>query len=417
VTTPTTPTPPRPPRTAVSGTILARRPLRPCPPAPVRVVTDAERRARLGTRHALASPVRGPLEAARAVVCLHATEPASVYLSAYARCGATRADVDEALYDERTIVRQLAMRRTVFAVPRDLLGAVLGSASARVAKQQQDLLARTITAAGVSADGTAWVKQTCAATLALLHQAPATTAQLRTQLPALAVRLAPPERGAGAAPAPVAPRVMTVLAAGGAVVRGRNNGGWTVSRPFWTPAETWLGGPSPLIPEAEGYAEIVRRWLWAFGPGTEADIVWWLGATKTAVRRALTDVGALPVRLQDGSPAWLHPDDGDEVAAPAPWAALLPTLDPTTMGWQRRSFHIDADLAGTVYDRAGNGRRTAWCDGRIIGTWTQQQDGTVKVLTATPLGNDATTALARAATQLTVWLAGHVIRSSLQPQG
>lgn len=67
-------------------------------------------------------------------------------------------------------------------------------------------------------------------------------------------------------------------------------------------------------------------------PGTEADLVWWLGATKGAVRRALDDVGAVAVQLEDGEGAWLRPDDQDPVADPGPWAALLPALDPTTMG-------------------------------------------------------------------------------------
>src|SRR4051812_5549427 len=96
--------------------------------SPVRTVTDAERRARLGVRHALAEPVPDVLSAARAVVCLHATEPSSVHLSARARCGASPAGVDAALYTERSLVKQLAMRRTVFAFPVDLLPAVRGSA-------------------------------------------------------------------------------------------------------------------------------------------------------------------------------------------------------------------------------------------------------------------------------------------------
>ena len=81
----------------------------------VRHVDDDERRARLGVRHALAAPVADPLAAARAVTCLHATEPASVHLAAWARAGASVADVDHALYVDRSIVKQLAMRRTVFA--------------------------------------------------------------------------------------------------------------------------------------------------------------------------------------------------------------------------------------------------------------------------------------------------------------
>ncbi|MGH9089451.1 MAG: DNA glycosylase AlkZ-like family protein [Acidimicrobiales bacterium] len=72
-----------------------------------------------------------------AVVCLHATEPANVYLSAWARSGASRADVDLSLYTDRSIVRQLAMRRTVFVFPRNLLPALRGSAAARVADQRE----------------------------------------------------------------------------------------------------------------------------------------------------------------------------------------------------------------------------------------------------------------------------------------
>jgi Winged helix DNA-binding domain len=379
---------------------------------PVRTVTDAERRARLGVRHALAEPVPDVLSAARAVVCLHATEPSSVHLSARARSGASRADVDAALHTERSLVKQLAMRRTVFAVPLDLLPAVRGSAAARVAGQQSALLARSVVAGGLAADGAAWVGQACEQVLEQLSRAPATTRQLRERLPVLAERLPRPE-SPKAPPAPVAARVLTVLAAGGEVVRGANDGGWTTSRPVWTLLSEWVTQPVSPLTEAEGYAELVRRWLWAFGPGTEADIMWWLGATKTSVRRALADVGAVAVRLEDGTPAWLHPDDLDEVRAPEHWAALLPALDPTTMGWRGRAFHVE-DTAAAVYDSAGNGRPTAWWNGRIVGRWTQRADGTVVTLPLTDLPGAAATALQHEADQLTSWLDGQVLRSSLQ---
>lgn len=380
---------------------------------PVRVVRDAERRARLAVRQALIERVPDPLAAASAVVCLHATELASVYLSAFARSGASRADVDRTLYTERSLARQLAMRRTVFAFPRDLLPAIRSSAAARVAAQQAALLARDVVAGRVAVDGIAWVEQTCAATLALLREAPATTAQLRMRLPALEERLSPPDRR-GAAPTPVAPRVLTVLAASGCVVRGMNNGGWKVSRPYWIPTEAWLGSPVQVLTESEGYAELIGRWLWAFGPGTEADIAWWLGATKTAVRRALADLGAVTVQIEDGSLAWLHPEDIDEVPVVAPWAALLPALDPTTMGWRGRGFYVDEHTAAAVYDRAGNGKPTAWWNGRIVGGWAQEEDGTVVVVPTTPLPQSAVAALRHEAKELTAWLDGEVIRSSFQ---
>lgn len=380
---------------------------------PVRTVTDTERRARLGVRHALATPVPDVLAAARSVVCLHATEPTSVYLSAWARSRASRAEVEAALHTERSLVKQLAMRRTLFAVPVDLLPAVRGSAAARVAAQQAALLARSVVAGGVARDGAAWVEDACAQVLARLQEGAATTSQLRQRLPVLTERLPRPESPAAAA-APVASRVLTVLAASGEVVRGANDGSWTTSRPIWTPLQDWLAEPAPPLTEADGYAELVRRWLWAYGPGTEADLVWWLGSTKTSVRRALADADATPVRLQDGTPAWLHPHDVELVGEPEPWAALLPALDPTTMGWRERAFHLDAAQVPTVYDRAGNGLPTAWWCGRIVGGWAQRPDGSVVITGDAHLPRDAVCALEDEAASLTEWLDGHVIRTGFQ---
>ena len=89
---------------------------------------------------------------------LHSTEPATVYLSLRARVdGVTVADVDRALYDDRTLVKQLAMRRTLFVFPRDLLPAAWGSASARVAATLSTRLAKEVETGGLADDGAAWL--------------------------------------------------------------------------------------------------------------------------------------------------------------------------------------------------------------------------------------------------------------------
>lgn len=129
---------------------------------------------------------------------------------------------------------------------------------------------------------------------------------------------------------------------------------------------------------ADGYREIVRRWLHTFGPGTEADLVWWLGATKTVVRAALIELDAVAVSLDHGGTGWLLPDDLDEVPDPGPWVALLPVLDPTVMGWQRRDFYLGA-YADQLFDGRGNAGTTAWVDGRIVGCWIQDAAGAVQV--------------------------------------
>ena len=379
---------------------------------PVRTVTDHQRRVRLARRHALAQPVGSVAEAAAAMTCLHATEPASVHLSAFARCGAGIDEVDKALYDDRSVVKQLAMRRTVFAFPRDLLPAVWGSAAARVATQQRAQLARDVVKAGITDDGPGWVESTTAAVVAMLHeQGPMTTMQLRGAISALEARLIVSPGKTYGGEFPVAPRVLTTLAASGAIVRGENDGGWKTSRPRWTVTSDWLPTGPPLS-EADGYAELVRSWLRTFGPGTEADIVWWLGATKAAVRRALADVGAVEVSLEHNT-GWVLPDDLDDDEPVEPWAALLPALDPTTMGWKERGFYL-GDHAQRLFDANGNGGPTAWWDGRIVGGWAQREDGTVVVVPAERLGREARQALDDKAAALTEWLEGDVVKSIYQ---
>ncbi len=56
---------------------------------------------------------------------LHATDPATVYLSVLARCPElTVDDVAREMYDERRLVRVMAMRRTLFVAPVELVPVV-----------------------------------------------------------------------------------------------------------------------------------------------------------------------------------------------------------------------------------------------------------------------------------------------------
>ncbi len=378
----------------------------------MRHIDDAERRARLTRRHALHPAWRASdAEAAtRAMTVLHATEPPTVYLSLRARVdGLTVADVDKALYDERNLVKQLAMRRTLFVFPRDLLPAAWGSASRRVAGQHAAKLAKDVEQGGLTADGAAWLAAARAAVVARLADGSEHSAQaLREALPELEgkVDLAPGKSYGG--PVSIAPRVLTQLALEAQIVRGRNGGHWRVSRPQWTSMETWLGEePMPQL-EREGYAELVRRWLATFGPGTAADLKWWLGSTVSAVKTALADVEAVEVGLDGGATGWVLPDDLEPVDPVEPWAALLPVLDPTVMGWKARDFYL-GDHERELFDTVGNAGTTAWWDGRAVGCWVQDADGRVQMTLLEDVGAEGRAALAAEADRLTEWLDGVVV--------
>ena len=103
-------------------------------------ITVEERRGRLALRHRLAPGHRAgdAVEAARSIVCLHATDPSTVFLSAWARVdGMTVADLDRALYEERSLVKHMAMRRTMFVFPREMLPFAQAGASRRVADAER----------------------------------------------------------------------------------------------------------------------------------------------------------------------------------------------------------------------------------------------------------------------------------------
>lgn len=80
-------------------------------PAARRKIDAAERRARLAVRHCLAAPAPDVTTAAGALVGLHSSDPVSVYLSAWSRVRDFRvADLEEALYKARSLVRLLRFR-------------------------------------------------------------------------------------------------------------------------------------------------------------------------------------------------------------------------------------------------------------------------------------------------------------------
>lgn len=380
-----------------------------------RTVSDVERRHRLARRHALAPGHRltTPEEVTEAVAVLHATEAATVYLSVAARApGVTVADIDRALYEDRTLVKQLAMRRTLFVFPRDLLPAAWGSASARVADVERRKIARNVEADGRTEDGLGWLREVAQAVEEVLDREGTRSAkEIREAVPALDGKVVASASSRWGGPLPIAPRVLTLLGAAGVLARGRNASHWRVNRPTWTLMSSWLGeSPEPLA-AAEGYAELVRRWLRAFGPGTEADLVWWLGSTKTAVRHALAHLGAVEVDLEGGGTGWLLPEDLDPEPEVEPWAALLPTLDPTTMGWRERDFYLDPTHTPFLFDSNGNGGTTIWWDGRIVGCWVQDPDGVVLPILREDIGSDGNAAVRAEAERLSTWLDGHVISS------
>ncbi|NDK89241.1 winged helix DNA-binding domain-containing protein [Gordonia desulfuricans] len=344
-------------------------------------ITDRRRRNRLLRRHHLAADHRGTdvVTVADDMVGLHATTPSTVYLSAWARLadGFTPADLDAALYTDRTLVKQLAMRRTLFVVPRPLLRDAVGAIGSRVVASERTNLRRHLRDGEGFGDPDEWIDAARTAVAGVLDGGDfLTSAEIRSQLTEFdrSVIVSPGKSYGG--PSPMLPRILNLMSAGGEIVRATNDAEWHRSRPRWSSMTGWLGEPLAPTDPAVAHVDLIRRWLATFGPGTETDLVWWLGSTKTAVRKALSEIETVEVDLDDGSVGLVLADDVDtpDDADVAPQALVLPELDPTTMGHKIRDFYLGAHT-GHVFDSNGNGGQTIWWDGRIVGGWYRTDTG------------------------------------------
>ena len=362
-----------------------------------------ERRARLVARHRLARTAQGPLEVARSLVCLHATDAVTVFLSIQARSERVApADVERALYDDRNLVRILAMRRTLWAVPRELLPVVFAAATKAVAATQRKRLEGYVRDSGVSTRPAAWITRAGnAAVAAVAARGEAMTTDVTRDVPLLARKL---RVGSGrwTLEQSAAARILPQLAMEGRLIRGRPRGTWISPQFRWVTTEDWLGAPIEELDVAEAQAGLLRRWLAAFGPATEADVRWWTGWPARDTRAALAAVPHAEVDL-GGATGYVLEGDLEPTPAPEPSAALLPTLDPTTMGWKARDWYLGPH-GPTLFDSNGTAGPTVWWDGRVVGGWSQRRDGEIALGLLEDVGSDARTAIDAEAARLQAWI-------------
>ena len=377
-------------------------------------ISVEQRRARLIGRHKLNEPAGSVTEAADAMIALHATDPTTVYLSAWARtrCGGL-AEVDQALYTERGIVRMLGMRRTMFVVPAPLAPVVQRACTDDVARRLRRGLERDLVRGGpggISAigetDPAGWLQDAGEAALrALVARGSASGAELAADEPRLRTQLVYAADKAYGGTANITSRVLMLLSAEGLIVRGHRRGGWSSGQFDWFPMEGWRPGLHGTgLDASAARAELARRWLHSFGPAPATDLQWWAGWTAGQVKAALATLPVVEVDL-DGQPGVGLASDIEQLPASAvpACAALLPALDPTPMGWQSREWFLGPH-GPALFDRTGNVGPTAWWEGRVVGGWAQRASGEVVVRFLEDVGSDAVTAVQAEASLLESWL-------------
>jgi hypothetical protein len=326
-----------------------------------------------------------------------------VFLSAAARMVTPSVErLERALYDDRRLVRTLCMRRTMFVLPVAMVPVVQAACTDALVPGQRKRTLAMLQAAGV-ADPDRHLRDLEVATLAAIEvQGEATGAELGQLVPGLRQQLLVGVGTKWEGTIGMTTRVLFLLSTEQKVVRGRPRGGWTSSQYRWSPMSSWLPGTVTPPTADEARIDLSRRWLRAFGPATVADLKWWSGLTLGQARTAVAALDVEEVDL-DGVAGIVLADDAEPTPAPAPWVALLPSLDPTTMGWQQRDWYLGHHRKA-LFDTNGNAGPTVWCDGRIVGGWAQRRTGEVVFRLLEDVGRQATMAVEAEAARLTTWL-------------
>ncbi len=369
-------------------------------------ITVEQRRARLGTRHCLSRRAATVEDAVAGIVALHATDPASVHLSACARLDEPSVGkVERALYEDRTLLRLLGMRRTVFVTGLDTAALVQAGCAGDIAAKQRKLLCKHLAENGHPAnvpDPERWLADVeTAVEKALRARGSASAQQLAEDEPRLRQQLHMAKGKPYEAIGNVTSRVLFQLAVDGRIARGRPRGSWISSQYEWAPLDGWLPGGLPPVDAAAARGELARRWLRAFGPAPASDLRWWTGWTAGQTKQALATLDTVEVDL-DGVPGVVLADDLEPVPDPGPWTAFLPALDPTPMGWQDRDWYLGPHQ-GALFDRSGNIGPTVWSGGRIVGGWAQRPSGEVVFRLLEDVGRAAEAAAEQEADRLARW--------------
>ena len=387
-----------------------------------RLVTIQERRARLGLRHRLAEPAASVAEVADDLVVLHATDPATIYLSTAPRIdGVTVADVDRTLFEDRTALRTLAMRRTLFVSSVSTVPFVEVSSSGAVAAAERKRLEQFLADSNI-ASPKEWLASAADEVLDALAAGPSDGMQAREltkTVPRLATKIL---MGAGTShpvEAGATSRTLGLMAVEGLLIRGRPAGDWTGRQYRWHRRDRWWpegrGPAADQLDEDSASICLLERWLRRFGPATVADMKWWTGWTMTKTRKTLAAMETVEVELEDGvggvTTGLLLADDAEPVVSPPPWAALLPSLDPTPMGWKERAWYL-GDHQGPLFDRNGNIGPTIWVDGHIVGGWSQPPDGAIVTPLLEPVSSAAQRLIDDAVAKTSAFVGDTVVRPS-----
>jgi len=266
--------------------------------------------------------------------------------------GLVAADVEHARVQERTITRTWGQRGTLHLLATEDLGWLLPLFSPVFIAGGQRRRAEL----GLDED-------TCARGIRVIRdvlasQGPLTRADIVEQLAIHGLHIEGQAR----------PHLLYRAALEGVICLGPDRG----AEPTYTLLSDWVE-QGHALPQEAAYAELVLRYLGAYGPATPEDMAAWSGLPISRIRAAWrhsvnqfmeVEAGGLAVWMLKTRAAWLdEPHTADRVVC------LLPGFDIYLLGYQKRDLAVPQQHAKRINAGGGILHPALLVDGRAVGTW------------------------------------------------
>lgn len=335
--------------------------------------------ARRMARHALTEPATdlGPAEIAGVMCGAHAQILSAAELSIGRRiAGAVRADVQRALWEDRTLVKTLGPRGTVHLLPTADMPMWTGALSALPSSVPRHPEPVRFTA------------EQADEVIAAIGDALAETELTVDELTNAIVERTGPWAGERTMEAfqdrwPRWRQVMGTAAHRGVLCFGPNRG----RNVTYTNPHRWLPGLRP-DPGDEAVRTLVTRYLYAYGPATSEHFARWLNIPP---RRAVELFDGLADELErvdlDGEPSWVIAGDTETPEQSHEGIRLLPYFDAFVVAGQPRERLYPGAAATRALSPTGQAGNfpVMLVDGMVGGVWHQRRSGRKLAITVEPL--------------------------------
>jgi hypothetical protein len=288
------------------------------------------------------------------IIGLHATNPATAYLSLFARtCSFSKQQLDDELYIKRNLGKIRCMRKTLHILPKELI-LVAYSATKRIVEITSERYSQNV---GVTRKQ---YMKTSKAILELLKGRGMTTKEIKNSLKS-DVNIS---------------SVVNLMCDQGLLIRGNPRHGWKSNiHTYYRFKDYFSDLDLAAVDEEKSKELLIRQYLASFGPVTANDIVWWTGLLKRDVTRVLeklqNQLSQVEIANLKGDYLMLSSDlrTFDSLKSERHVLNFLPNLDPYLMGYKERERYLNPEHYDYVFDRSGNGTSTILLDGRVIGVW------------------------------------------------